>query len=70
MPKGVEHLSRAMRFSNEARSVESLMPKGVEHYEKGEFKTYSTSVESLMPKGVEHRVLQKNLPLLHTVSNL
>ncbi len=36
-------------------SVESLMPKGVEHNcEKSGDRVLVSSVESLMPKGVEH----------------
>ena len=36
--------------------VESLMPKGVEHFQpSAKVIADSVSVESLMPKGVEHK---------------
>ena len=40
-------------------SVESLMPKGVEHIDTASPSTSLVSVESLMPKGVEHAILNK-----------
>ncbi len=59
MPKGVEHVM-IFYFDKQLNSVESLMPKGVEHL----FKLFSSaqeiaSVESLMPKGVEHWILNR-----------
>ena len=37
-------------------SVESLMPKGVEHLLSSKKSWLKVSVESLMPKGVEHYI--------------
>ncbi len=55
MPKGVEH-SNCVHSFDIPLSVESLMPKGVEHCDKAlcNIPEYC-SVESLMPKGVEHK---------------
>jgi len=40
-------------------SVESLMPKGVEHLLRLSSPIYVNRVESLMPKGVEHGSMSK-----------
>ena len=54
MPKGVEHFG-VRAWVNFNGSVESLMPKGVEHGSPlSSGISFSASVESLMPKGVEH----------------
>ncbi len=54
MPKGVEHTVQTDLHTN-LDSVESLMPKGVEHAKTSiRLLIIWLSVESLMPKGVEH----------------
>ena len=54
MPKGVEHHS-CDECVIKHFSVDSLMPKGVEHQENVAIASiHASSVESLMPKGVEH----------------
>ncbi len=54
MPKGVEHCKTTDFTRLYALSVESLMPKGVEHVDLTHSQKLKFSVESLMPKGVEH----------------
>ncbi len=51
-------------------SVESLMPKGVEHLVILFRLVAIIGVESLMPKGVEHERLNTFLLLMHSVLNL
>ena len=54
MPKGVEHKSRKPQAEPFQDGVESLMPKGVEHFYQIRKLSLFHRVESLMPKGVEH----------------
>ena len=54
MPKGVEHEEDAWARREKVLSVESLMPKGVEHIDLPCKEILLFGVESLMPKGVEH----------------
>ena len=57
MPKGVEHTGKSTAPAIAPNSVESLMPKGVEHPRGGNHGGGRPSVESLMPKGVEHGLM-------------
>ncbi len=58
-----------MGFSK-TESVESLMPKGVEHKVEKNIGLVESCVESLMPKGVEHLAFMEALCLKLCVSNL
>ena len=58
MPKGVEHQFILWAVSVCVLSVESLMPKGVEHIFARHKNRFIVSVESLMPKGVEHETIK------------
>ena len=58
MPKGVEHLCRAILPTLLKRLFSTLMPKGVEH--RADYFFYSLEwrarlFSTLMPKGVEHK---------------
>ena len=65
-------LSTRLTWSHRSQmeSVESLMPKGVEHKNIEKRSRSRECVESLMPKGVEHNMHQVRLWLRLNVLNL